>query len=119
MDGITRAASCLVAIALATGLLGFSRLAVAQGACDGVWTGDAGGYTKVQVAGARGKLYLLCGAQGEDWNFDIGVAPDCTLSGWVSSSAPVFERTQVTGKLPAFVIPGSKICRGGSGNLSR
>jgi hypothetical protein len=110
----------LLALGLAAVVPGSSGPAIAQGTCDGTWKGDAGGYTvKVQVAGAKGKLYLLCSAQGEDWNFDIAVAPDCGLSGWISSSAPVFERTQVTGRLPSFVIPSSKICRGGSGTLTK
>ncbi len=109
-----------VASAAAVGLLCFSGSATAQGTCDGTWKGEAGTYTvTVQVAGAKGRLYLLCSSQGEDWNFDIAVGADCTLSGWISSSAPVFERTQVAGRLPSFVIPSSKICRGGSGTLTK
>jgi hypothetical protein len=110
----------LPVLGFSVSLLVFGGAAIAQGTCDGTWKGDAGGYTvKVQVAGAKGKLYLLCAAQGEDWNFDIAVGPDCGLSGWISSSAPVFERTQVNGRLPSFVIPSSKICRGGTGTLSK
>jgi hypothetical protein len=97
-----------------------SGSAVAQGTCDGTWKGSAGGYTvRVQVAGAKAKLYLLCDAQGDDWNFDVAVGPDCGLSGWISSSAPAFERTQLSGRLPSFGIPSSRICRGGTGTLRR
>jgi hypothetical protein len=97
-----------------------SGSAIAQGTCDGIWKGYAGAYVvQVQVSGANGRLHLYCGSSGDDWAFNISVGPDCSLSGWISSTAPNFERTQVAGRLPSFTLPSSKVCLGGSGTLKK
>lgn len=113
-----RQAGLVLAVALAA--LAPSGNASAQGACDGTWKGNIVDYTlTLKVTGEKGKLHVFCGPQGLDWDFDIAVAADCSVAAWIASSAPRFQRSQLTGRLPSLMLPTSQDCRGGTGTLSK
>ena len=89
--------------------------ASAQGAFDGVWTGQAGDWKiRLQVNGKRGHIVLTCTTVHR---FDIPVGADGTINSWLSSQT--FARRQIAGRLPSLIIPSTGRCRGGPTNLKR
>lgn len=80
---------------------------------DGVWTGQAGQWAlKLTVKGTSGRLDLACGSNA--FVVDIPVAADGSINSYVTTGS---GRRQITGKLPAIVVPPGGSCGGGDATM--